>query len=349
MTPARARCTLIALAAAILGSVAATAQVSNLAADWVDGLNPNGVWSFRQSNVLLGSVANWTPLGSPVPQPAHANAPGGAGHIPAMFKLAANVGMDVVPGDILFHSFDAASGGSNGNGSIVWTAPASGTIQIAGHVWITRDIGRSLVWSLWLNGTQLTEGNVYSGDPYSRANPMAMLAGTGGASVLHGIAVNAGDEITFVNVTHPSSAFGDFTALNLSISYVGPIAVSVPTGLGCGGAYVPVLSSTAPVIGAPASLSVTGATPATTGALYYSSVPAGPLSIGAGCTVYLNLANATQLLLFTTGSGSWTLDFQVPFAPALAGTAVALQAVVIPTVAPLGFDLTNGVYALIGY
>jgi hypothetical protein len=328
----------------------APAQSYDLGADWNQSANPNGPWSFRQGGALLPVQSAWLPWG-PLAPPAYANAPQGAGHIPAMMK-APNVpgGWDVLPGDVVFHSFDAASGGTNGEGTIVWTAPAAGSVSIAGAVWIARDIGRSLVWSLLVNGATITSGGVASGDAYSRSYPMAFAAGSGGPGVLHGISVNTGDTIAFMNVTTPGTYYGDFITVNLAIAYGAPDASWIPVGSGCGNPTIPVMSAQTPVTGAPITLAIANGTPNASGALYFSGVPAFPLAIGGGCTVYLDLASLTFLLpLLTNGSGAWSVTAVVPFAPGLAGAQFVLQGVLLPTAGPLGFDLTNGVLLLVGY
>lgn len=332
---------------------AARGQVFDVAADWNDGVNPNGAWAYRQGNALLGSVASYVPGGFAGPQPAYANAPIGSGHVPACFKLVAplGAGWDVIPGDVLMHSRDNANGGTNGEGSIVWTAPINGSVSIAGSVWISRDIGRSLVWNLRHNGTLLTSGGVASGDSYSRANPMALGAGSGGPFVLHAIAVNPGDTIAFENLTAPASPYGDLIAINLGISYGAPIAAAVSVGVGCGAApNVPVLSATPPTIGGPFLLSISNGTPNKAGALVFSAVAAGSIGIGGGCNVYLDLPTAAELFpIGTNATGSGSFPVSVPFVPAIAGASAALQAVLLATPGPLGFDLTNGVVVTIGY
>jgi hypothetical protein len=249
------------------------------------------------------------------------------------------------------HCRDNTNGGANGEGNIEWTAPAAGAVDVSGAVWIARDIGRSVNWILFVNGTAITGGTVASGDPYSRANPLLLSAGTGGPGVLQNIVVAAGDTIGLLALKGSLSSFGDFIAIDWTIAYVPPTAASVAIGTGCGTPpNVPTLTVDAPVLGAFISFAVAGGTPNAVGGIYFSAIPAAPLAVGSGCTAYLDLASFAELFpIGMNGAGAWSLGVVVPNLPPLAGTQVALQAVLLPTAGPLGFDLTNGVYATIGY
>src|SRR6266545_5988916 len=73
----------------------ASAATYDLAADWSNAANPNGVWTYREGTNALPSVADWTPLGSPVVQPAWAPSSAGGNFLPAWFKSTANNPSDV--------------------------------------------------------------------------------------------------------------------------------------------------------------------------------------------------------------------------------------------------------------
>lgn len=337
----------VAAVVAALGSMAA-AQTSNVAADWIEGPNPNGAWSFREGSNLLAHVNNWAGSG----QGAYANAAGGSGHIPACVKqVGIWSGSDTQPGDVQIHCRDSSNGGSNGEGSIRWTAPSAGVVGVSGSVWLTRNVGRSVVWSILVDGVTQTSGTVFDGDPYSRSNPFPLSAGSGGPAPLGSIAVTAGTVITFLTVKAPSSPFGDFVGVDLSISYGPTPASAVSIGVGCGAfPYIPSLTLTPPRLATLMTFSIVNGSPTSVGDLYFSGVGSVPLAIGGGCNVYIDLLTAAPFMpVATNGVGSWSTTLQIPNVPALSGLQAAFQGVVYGTSGPLGVDLTNGVIATVGY
>jgi hypothetical protein len=200
-----------------LGVSMASATTYDLAADWSDADNPNGVWTYREGTDALPSVADWTPLTSPVVQPAWAPSTAGGNFLPAWFKSTANhpADLDILVGDVVVHSTDAFNGQSSGVANVIWTSPINGVIDISGAVWITRDIGRGNTWTLLLNGVSLTSGTIFSGDPFNRADPFDFATGSGGPAVLNEIEVSPGDVIELR--IEKTSTFGDFVGINLTI------------------------------------------------------------------------------------------------------------------------------------
>jgi hypothetical protein len=89
---------------------------------------------------------------------------------------------------------------------------------VSGAAWIAIDQGRSSVWSLWLNGNLLTSGEVASGDPYDRNSPFQFSTGSGGAGVLQGIAVAAGDQL-MLQIRKETGPYGTFVGVNWTIAY----------------------------------------------------------------------------------------------------------------------------------
>jgi hypothetical protein len=121
-------------------------------------------------------------------------------------------------------------------------------------------------------------------------------------------------------------------------------------GYGCGAVGLPVLTVSPPVIGQHVTLTMSYATPGTTGFVYASGIPAAPVQLGSGCTVFVDLATLTPIVPVTiaaNGQWSWISPTPLPFAPSLVGQTFALQAGVIPTAAPFGVDITNGHYVTI--
>lgn len=187
--------------------------------DWSDASNPNGVWSYREGGNALPHVAAWQ-AGLGYAQPAWSvgeNAP--SEYLPAWFKATGTAsGLDWVVGDVVVHTTDPANGPSQGNAILKWTSPITATVQMVGSIWLTRDIGRSVAWSLLRNGTPFTGGSVFSGDSFNRNNPMSLGDGTGGAGVMGNIPVSTGDTIELLLVTTSGNALGDLVGINLKIS-----------------------------------------------------------------------------------------------------------------------------------
>lgn len=187
----------------------ASAASHDLAADWSDASNPNGVWSYRSGSTVLAGVADWTPLTEPTVQPAWA--PGQS--IPAWFRSVADnpEGMDFLTGDVVVHSAGVAEFSAN----VLWTSPIDSFIVIRGAAWMVRDLGRSNNWILLHNGVVLSAGSVFSGDPYSRISPFNFADGSGGAAALQRVPVLAGDSIELR--IERTSGNGDFVAMRLEI------------------------------------------------------------------------------------------------------------------------------------
>ncbi len=194
-----------------------SATVWDLASDWSDVSNLNGVWTYREGSNALPHVAN---IGAPLTafnQEAWAGSGSVGSFLPLWAKLQVNPGdRDLAIGDVFMHSTDGSNGGGNGVGNVIWTSPIDGIVDVTGNAWMTRDIGRSNQWTLKLNGVALSGGNISSGDPYSRANPFEFINGSGGPSVLAGIPVSVGDvfRLDIVKTSGP----GDFAGVNLTIT-----------------------------------------------------------------------------------------------------------------------------------
>jgi hypothetical protein len=220
---------------------AARATVYNLTTDWSDAVNANGVWSYRQGTTLLPHVAAWQGLSGDFTsaQPAWARFDVGTSNLPCFFRSSAAVGIahDWLPGDVICHTTDTFNGMGSGTANIVWSSPIKGTIDIAGGVWMGRDIGRSNHWSLSINGSTVTSGDIASGDPYNRASPFLFSAGAGGAGVLTGVSVSIGDKVE-LDLTKTSSP-GDYVGITWTITTVtitGAGATPVLSGLWIGAA-----------------------------------------------------------------------------------------------------------------
>lgn len=61
------------------------------------------------------------------------------------------------------------------------------------------------------------------------------------------------------------------------------------------------------------------------------------------------LEGGAGLPLFAVTQPQWNATVSVPLAPQFAGLPIALQCFYSPTNGPLGYDLSNGVWARLGY
>lgn len=199
----------------------ASAITYDLGADWSESANPNGPWSYNEGNNPLPHVSAWQGLSGDFTsaQPAWARGAVGNTNLPCWFKSSATVGVahDWQTGDILSHTTDIFNGVGSGSANVTWTSPGDGTITISGAVWMGRDIGRGNHWTLLHNGTTLMQGDIFSGDVYSRSSPFNFASGTGTASTLTNRSVVAGDLIKLQ--LDKTSSFGDYTAVRFTIDY----------------------------------------------------------------------------------------------------------------------------------
>lgn len=160
----------------------AATQVYDLKADWSDTQNPNGAWSYRDWN------RNSLLISDPFPWTSTILSGGG--------RISRTAESDVIPGKLelgdIFVEMPIDYVGP------CWTAPAAGTINVSATAWM--DTGLEEWWDTgadwWLlhsgSANVLSSGYVVSG---TRDLPYDLSSGSGGASALQNIAVQAGDQI----------------------------------------------------------------------------------------------------------------------------------------------------------
>lgn len=202
----------------------AATVVYDVAADWSDEQNPNGVWTYTGNNgaVLSVSLEEWDPHGSIFSgQRGWANATlPEPNHVPMWFKASEPSLLDV-PG-VGVHGSEGSIDAWVG---IVWRSPVDGSVSIGGGVWQAwkSEIGvfggnhrnRNSDWRLRHNNTVLASGNVSGTDAYSSASPFTLVAGTTGGS-LNEIRVATGDEIVLEFIS-PTS-YATFIGIDLVIT-----------------------------------------------------------------------------------------------------------------------------------
>jgi hypothetical protein len=114
------------------------------------------------------------------------------------------------------------------------------------------------------------------------------------------------------------------------------------------GPFLPTLGITRPVLGSMATIEGRDSPAGTVGFLVLSPEPIYPTNLGVvGCDLWYDLGRS--VLLYQPTTPHWQLGVPIPLAPQLAGYAIALQAFYAPTLGPLGLDLSNGVFARIGF
>jgi hypothetical protein len=216
-------------------STHAIGAVYDLKADWSDAANPNSVWTYREGNNALPHVASWQSSlgGYTSPQPGWARSENGSDRVPFWHKSLGfeNFVHDYQAGDIVVHTQDDANGIGQGPANVLWTSPGSGPVAaITGSVWMGRDIGRANHWALLKNSTILSQGDIASGDPYSRATPFNLAAGTGGPAALANIPISTGDTLQ-LRLTQTGGS-GDFVGVNFTVTTGAPEPATLSLLLG---------------------------------------------------------------------------------------------------------------------
>lgn len=204
----------------------AATVVYDVATDWSDTQNPNGVWTYTGDNgvVLTANQADWDPArtffsgqqaawaDSSLPNP---------GHVPMWFRSSGASVLDV-PG-VGMHG---SAGFTNAWVGVAWRSPVNGRINIDGGVWHAFKAvdgfgsdhrGRNSDWRLRHNGTVLASGNVSGTDAFSSSSPFSFALGAGG-NLLTDIVVAAGDEIVLEFIS-PTS-FATFIGVDLVITAI---------------------------------------------------------------------------------------------------------------------------------
>lgn len=149
----------------------------------------------------------------------------------------------------------------------------------------------------------------------------------------------------------------------LVISFMAPtMASAVSTGTGCGGAAPGPLTLGAvglPSLGNPSfGLSISGGPPGGLADLFLANgLAATPLALGGGCSIYLDLPSALNLInlgvsplgpLPLNGSGGFSLFFGIPADPALSGFSIDIQTLVLDFTVPGNFVSSNALSLVFG-
>ena len=127
------------------------------------------------------------------------------------------------------------------------------------------------------------------------------------------------------------------------------LAESQPQAGACGGGpFFPQLGASRPILGQVMTIAGQNGLVGVPGLLVFSLQPPGPTWLGVS-TCYAYFDFNTAIALAALPGPQWSLPFPIPLIPQGAGFEVALQAFYAPTSGPLGLDLSNGVWARLGY
>lgn len=212
--------------------------VYDLATDWSDVANPNGVWSYNGDGgpPITTQLPDWDPssvfFGSAQPAWA-ANTFQDAGHVPVWFKrVTDSTTLDIPIGVVGMHGSEGFTVAQVG---VSWTSPIEGTVDITGGIWQAikgpdasggNHANRNSDWNIRLNSTDLTGGNLSGSDSFTSVSPFDLLAGSGGALALTGLSVSIGDVIALEFIS-PTS-FATFNGVDLTVTALTASAVPVP-------------------------------------------------------------------------------------------------------------------------
>ena len=178
------------------------------------------------------------------------------------------------------------------------------------------------------------------------SGPLGFYVGAGGD--LTGDGRNellAGDTVTDV----PFVDCGSLSIISISTL---PAATVVPLGGACGGlSGGPSLGSSPPVLGGAASFTLANGPAFATGNLVFDvgfdvALPIGP------CTLHLDVAHIADWILLPIvldANGALSFGLPLPSIPLLAGFPVTVQAFLLGTPGPFGFDLSNGLLTTLGF
>jgi len=116
-----------------------------------------------------------------------------------------------------------------------------------------------------------------------------------------------------------------------------------------GGPFPPELGMTRPVLGQSVTFVGRDCPPNAPGTLALSLRLDHPTNLGfSGCDACFALGSWT-IVCQPVAAPSWTYSLPLPNAPQLAGLQVAVQAFYVPTNSPIGFDLSNAIWARLGF
>jgi len=127
------------------------------------------------------------------------------------------------------------------------------------------------------------------------------------------------------------------------------VAEATDIGGACGGGpFLPQLGMSRPILGQTTTISLLHGPLGTNGVLAFSLQPSWPTYLGASsCSAGFDMGNAMALYLPT--EPNWSYSIPLPLVHELAGIPIALQCFYSPTSGALGMDLSNAIWARVGF
>lgn len=186
------------------------------------GLNPAGPWWLLSGSTLVPYNKIPEPSGS-----CFSGYPGirtdwslgnvSGNCIPA-FIVASGTGpgspADFLKGDVLVHSQDDGNGPGNGQASVTWTAPANGTIRVAGVIWYAQSAQkRSNKFTLTLGKSTLASGTVAFNSAIGSNRSNRLPFRSSGA-----LAVKAGETVVLTIEKSPGQPYGSIDGIDLGVT-----------------------------------------------------------------------------------------------------------------------------------
>jgi hypothetical protein len=150
------------------------ADVYDLAADWSDAANPNGVWSCNSgTGPITTHQSDWLGNGNA----AWADAASAFGHVPMWLKSSIDWGptADVPRGVVMMHCDDPCNG-IDEVANVTWTSPVTASAAVTGALWFSfpgssSQDGRSMDWGVKVNGEVMGSGAIGDNDAFDSTNP----------------------------------------------------------------------------------------------------------------------------------------------------------------------------------
>ncbi|HAY20650.1 MAG TPA: hypothetical protein DCY27_00460 [Desulfobacterales bacterium] len=183
------------------------ARTHNLAAEWSDTVNPNGLWSYNAGDTPMTNRQHWYEVNGWVWGISS------GWSLPVAFKITTDnpYGFDFKAGDTGVHGDYIVPT------NLVWTSDISGHARVRGNAWLVRNIGRNMYWGVYVNEVLKTSGLMTAGS-YSRAAPFDFLNGSGGESALT-FRVAPGTKIT-LSLWVPPDKVPDYVGLDFTIDAI---------------------------------------------------------------------------------------------------------------------------------
>ena len=214
----------LALAVALLQLASAAwaeETVYDLNRDWSDTQNPNGAWSYNQSNTPIATFQQfWWGQSGWGYQPIGDGCIIKGSYFAGLTDPWGNVigpAFDWQPGDVMLHALSRPYNGETNFVNIKWTSPGDGFINISGRAWdgeIFAD--RDVAWALIVAGQTVAQRKSTIG---VHRNDSAAQFGSNllDDQSLKNIRVRKGDVVEFRVVT--ATYYGQFVGVNEIITF----------------------------------------------------------------------------------------------------------------------------------